>query len=133
MPAKSEKIAAMSKDKSAKRVAEVLKSISDMVASGEKVTFYSVQKATGAAKSFLYSNEQVRTAIEEARASSSGRGRSDESKDAVIKALRLQNERLQKELAAVKAQAGDSYKAKYERVLAENQELKQQLKIAYKY
>lgn len=133
MPAKSEKIAAMSKDKSVKREAEVLKAISDMVANGEKITFYSVQKSTGAAKSYLYSNERVRAAIEDARNGSSGRGRSDDSKDAVIKALRLQVERLQKELASTKSQKTDSYKAKYEKVLAENQELKQQLKTAYKY
>ncbi len=133
MPAKSEKIAAMSKDKSAKREAEVLKIISEMTSRGEKVTFYSVQKAAGASKSYLYGNKKIRSVIEQARDASSGRGRSDDSKDAVIKTLRLQVERLQKELASEKLKKSDSYQAKYEKLLHENQELKQQLKTAYKY
>ena len=133
MPAKSEKIAAMSKDKSAKREVEVLKIISEMVSSGDKITFYSVQKATNASKSYLYGNEKIRSAIEKARNESSGVGRSEDSKDAVIKALRMQVDRLQKELVSVKARRNDGYKEKYESLLAENAELKKQLRASYKY
>ena len=50
------KIAEMAKRKSIKRQKEVLDVIASMIKNGEKVTFYSVQKKTGASKSYLYNN-----------------------------------------------------------------------------
>lgn len=67
---KHNKIVAMAKEKAARREAEVLEVISEMVANGEKVTFYKVQKVTGAARSYLYGNENIRKLIEEAREAS---------------------------------------------------------------
>lgn len=45
----------------------------------------------------------------------------------------MQVDRLQKELASEKDQKNDSYKERYEKVLAENAELKKQLRASYKY
>lgn len=121
------------KAKSAKREAEVLAAINEMKEAGEKVTFYSVQKRTGASKSFLYKNETISKAIKESRSSVPGTARSEESKDAIIAALRLSIKHLQSKVRTLEAERGESYKSKYEKLLAENKELKEQLKSAYKY
>lgn len=133
MAKKTEKITAIAKEKATKRETEVLKAVADMVARGETITFYKVQKETGAAKSYLYSNGRIRAAIEDGRNCTSSYGRKDDSKDAIIKVLRLQIDRLQKEIVLLSGQLDDSYKTKYEKLLAENRQLKLQLKTAYKY
>ena len=121
------------KNKSAKRVAEVLAAIEEMQQSGEKITFYSVQKRTGASKSFLYGNETISKAIKENRTGAPGAARSEESKDAIIAALRLTIKQLQGRIRTLESEKGENYKVKYEKVLKENKELKEQLKHSYDY
>ena len=121
------------KAKSAKRVSEVLAAIEEMQQNGDKITFYSVQKRTGASKSFLYKNEAISKAIKENRVSSPGAARSEESKDTIIAALRLTVKQLQAKVRTLEAEREEGYKAKYEKVLAENKELKEQLKSSYEY
>ena len=47
------KIAELAKKKSVNRQKEVLDAIESMIKNGEKVTFYSVQKKTGASKPLI--------------------------------------------------------------------------------
>lgn len=133
MSSKSTKITNMAKDKAIKRETEVIAIIEQMVKNGEKITFYSVQKASNASKSYLYGNEKIKTIIEKYRNDSEGRGRKEESKDAIIKAQRLQIKRLESEIQNLKTMNSDSYKAKYEKLQLENKELKKQLQTANKY
>ncbi len=100
---------------------------------GEKITFYSVQKRTGASKSFLYKNDAISSAVKESRSCAPGAARSAGSKDAIIAALRLKVKQLQSKVRELETERGESYKCKYEKLLAENNALKEQLKNAYKY
>ena len=127
--AKTDKIKEHAKQKSSNRQAEVLAAIKDMVKAGEKVTFYSVQKKTGASKSYLYNNEAISNAIKGVRDGATPR--SDNSNAAIVAALRTENKKLQKELAELKKANDDSYKAKYEKAKAEVEKLKKQLEKAY--
>lgn len=133
MSSKSTKITNMAKDKAIKREAEVIAIIEQMVKNGEKITFYSVQKASNASKSYLYGNEKIKITIEKYRNDNEGNGRKEESKDAIIKAQRLQIKRLESEIQILKDMNSDSYKTKYEKLQLENKELKKQLQTACKY
>ncbi|EDT27864.1 transposase [Clostridium perfringens] len=127
------KIAELAKEKSIKRQKEVLDIISLMIKNGEKVTFYSVQKKTGASKSYLYNNLKIKSVIQQEREEKIVNSRTDKSKDAIIKALKMTIKNLEKEIKELKSVNEDSYKLKYEKVLIENKELKKQLKNAYDY
>lgn len=127
------KIAEMAKRKSIKRQKEVLDVIASMIKNGEKVTFYSVQKKTGASKSYLYNNEKIKEAIKQEREEKTANTRTNESKDAIIKVLKMTIKNLEKEIKELKGNNSDSYKLKYEKVVNENKQLKEQLKNAYNY
>lgn len=127
------KIAELAKKKSVNRQKEVLDAIESMIKNGEKVTFYSVQKKTGASKSYLYNNDKIKMAIQQEREEKIANTRTNESKDAIIKALKMTIKNLEKEIKELKNTNSDSYKLKYEKVLKENKELKEQLKNSYNY
>ena len=127
------KIAEMAKRKSIKRQKEVLDVIASMIKNGEKVTVYSVQKKTGASKSYLYNNEKIKEAIKQEREEKTANTRTNESKDAIIKVLKMTIKNLEKEIKELKGNNSDSYKLKYEKVVNENKQLKEQLKNAYNY
>ena len=127
------KIAEMAKRKSIKRQKEVLDVIASMIKNGEKVTFYSVQKKTGASKSYLYNNEKIKEAIKQEREEKTANTRTNESKDAIIKVLKMTIKNLEKEIKELKGNNSDSYKLKYEKVVNETKQLKEQLKNAYNY
>ena len=129
--AKSDAMVAKAKERGENRQKEVLQEIRQMKKRGDKITFYSVQKTTGAAKSYLYSNDVVRKAIEEAR--SNRVERSAVSKDALIKIQAEKIKSLEQEIKDLKKDNTESYKARYERLLEENETLKLQLRTAYDY
>lgn len=126
---KTDKIKEHAKKKASTRQAEVLDAIKEMNKSGEKVTFYSVQKKTGASKSYLYNNEVISSAIKGIRNGSTTR--TENSNIAIIAALRAENKKLKKELDELKKANDDSYKVKYEKAKREVEELKKQLEKAY--
>lgn len=130
---KTDGLAAAAKAKSERRVDEVLKTIADMKRRGDPITFSGVQKRSGAARSFLYNNEAIRKVIEDNRLGIPGSKRAEESKDAIIAALRLKVKQQEARIHALERERGDSYKAKYEKLCVENKALKQQLKMAYEY
>ena len=123
----------MAKEKSAKRQQEVIKAIKLMKKNGEKISFYSVQKRTGASKSYLYTNEEISKLIQEAREEEIVSPRSKESQETIIKALNMKIKKLEAEVKSLKTENNDSYKTKYEKLLEENKQLKEQLKNSYEY
>lgn len=133
MSDKTLKIRSMAKEKSAKRQQEVIKAIKLMKKNGEKISFYSVQKRTGASKSYLYTNEEISKLIQEAREEEIVSPRSKESQETIIKALNMKIKKLEAEVKSLKTENNDSYKTKYEKLLEENKQLKEQLKNSYEY
>lgn len=134
MNSKTEKIVDLAKQKAETRQKEILKEIDRMQKAGEKVTFYSVMKKTGAAKSYLYNNEAIRVKITQVREDQRVLSpRTEQSKDTVIKLQKAKITELEKEIRTLKGENTDSFKAKYERLLEENRSLKEQLKTAYEY
>ncbi len=103
-------IVSLAKQKSKDRQAEILDEIGQMRKAGENISFYSVAKRTGASKSYLYRNELIASTIDKYRRIHSD-NRTEDSKDVIIKALQNKVLKLQEE----------------------NKQLREQLKIAYKY
>ena len=118
------------KMKSRKRQTEVLSTIQEMKKHGEKVTFYSVSKKSGASKSYLYNNEIIAAEIRSIRQGSEYT-RSSQSEKAIISSLRYEIRKLNQQISMLQNANSDSYKQKYEKVLEENKELKKQLEKAY--
>ena len=127
---KTDKITEMAKAKSEKRQKEVLDAIKKMQKDGEPVTFYSVQKKTGASKSYLYNNEAIASAIKEARTMKT-EPMSSGSEKAVIMALRKKIKDLEKQLEKEREANAESYREKCIKLQNENEQLKEQLKKAY--
>ena len=133
MSDKTTKIRELAKEKSEKRKAEVIKIIKLMIKNGESVSFYSVNKKSGASKSYLYNNEEIYNLIKEARGKEVEKKKTTESKDSIINMLNLKIKKLESEIKSLKEGNSESYKLKYEKVLEENSKLKEQLKNSYNY
>ena len=78
----------------------------------------------------MYKNQAISQAITAARGNPSP-SRTAESDKAIIAALRMENKQLKAKIAKIQEQNGESYEEKYETLLKENRELKEQLKKAY--
>lgn len=120
--------AAMAKEKEE----YVLATIRAMVEAGESVSFYSVQKATGCAKSFLHNNQTIARTIRDTEKETS-KIPDETSATVLLKAAQAKIKALEKELNGYRAENSETYKAMYEKLLKENRELKKQLECAYKY
>ena len=108
--------------------------INRMKSEGKKITFYSVTKETGASKSYLYTNQEIYDTIVQARDGQKPKEpRSSQSKDAIIKMQKAKIAELERQISKFETENGETFKAKYKRVLAENEELKRQLQAAYNY
>lgn len=126
---KTEKIVELSVNKSAKRKREVMTAINNMKRRGDNITFYSVMKLTGASKSYLYGNIEIRALIEKER-NEVPKPRNNQSNKVIISAQLKKIEELTSMIRKLEAENNDSYKAKYESVKAENIELKKQIRAA---
>ena len=134
MANKTDKIVEMAHQKSSARKAEVIEAIKRMKREGKKITFYGVMKETGASKSYLYTNQEIYDTIVQARDGQKPKeSRSSQSKDTIIKMQKARIAALERENSNYKAENGETFKAKYLKVLAENEELKKQLQAAYEY
>ena len=120
-------ITELAKEKAKLRQREVLAMIEEMENSGESITFYSVAKRSGAAKSYLYNNKIISEKIRNCRKIRK-ENRTEESKDVIIKAQRKRIASLEKELAEAPA-----IREKCEKLMEENRKLKLQLETAYKF
>lgn len=126
----TEKVVEMAKQKSARREAEVLAAIQKMTLDGDAVTFYSVAKKTGAAKSYLYANETLRRAIEEARKSKPEKYTGSK---VVIDGLKRQVKSLESENARLRALDAAKLQAENAALKRRVGELELRLRSAYSY
>ena len=130
MAKNTDEVVRLAQQKSAKREAEVMSAIREMKAQGDTVNFYSVAKRTGASKSYLYTNEAIRAAIEEARTVEPAKYTSSKAiingLKKQLKALEAENERLRSLDAAKLEQEAADLRAKVK-------DLETQLRSAYSY
>lgn len=117
-----DKVVELAKQKSEQREEEVLKAISEMKLKNKSISFYSVQKNTGASRSYLYGNEKIRAKIENEREFKKATKKTDNSKDVIIKTLKMEIQELKRD---------SKYKKMYEDLLLENEELKEKLNAMY--
>ena len=110
----------------------VLATIRAMVEAGESISFYSVQKATGCAKSYLHNNQTIAETIRGTEKKTSMIP-DETSATVLLKAAQAKIKVLEKELNGYRTENSETYKAMYEKLLKENKELKRQLECAYKY
>lgn len=120
------------KEKAMERQNAILAIIDAMEENGQKITFYGVQKESGASKSYLYKNQIIAERIFSARQNNESK-RNEKSKDVIITSLQIQIKKLQSQIKEFERANSESYKQKYERLVQENKELKKQLSVAYEY
>lgn len=130
MDGKTKSIADMAKAKSSKREAEVLAAIRSMISNGDAITFYSVAKRTGASRNFLYTNQTIRSLIEDAR---SGHADKYVSSKIIIDGLKGENRRLKAENERLSKLDAAKLEAEVVALRRELGELKKQLRSAYSY
>lgn len=130
MADKTKGIREHAKIKSTKRQTEVLEIIRQMKKNGEKISFYSVAKVSGASKSYLYKNKAIAEEIGYCR-EKQATSRTDASNKVVISSLRMEIRKLKSKIVKLEESNSDSYREKYEKLLEENKELKRQLEHAY--
>ena len=124
---KTDRIVELATEKSRKRHREVISTINKMIKRGDKVSFYSVVKETGASKSYLYTNVELRSLIELAR-NQAVRLRSVKGNKVIIEAQQRKIEELTARIKELEDNYGEELMSKYEKVLQENKRLKLQLK-----
>lgn len=124
---KTDRIVELATEKSRKRHREVINTINKMIKRGDKVSFYSVVKETGASKSYLYTNVELRSLIELAR-NQAVKPRSVKGNKVIIEAQQRKIEELTARIKELEDNYGEGLMSKYEKVLQENKRLKLQLK-----
>ena len=108
---------------------KVINIINEMISNNENITYYSVSKKSGVSRNFLYKDEEISLLIEKYKTSKSiKKMQSQDAKDVIINAQKQKIKELEKY-----QKDNDNYKEKYEQLLKENKELKEQLKNSYSY
>lgn len=126
----TETVVRLAKEKSTKREREVIDAVKAMQADGDTVTFYSVAKRTGASKSYLYSNESIRKAIEDAR---SGEVSKYTSSKVIIDGLKRENRALLAENERLRSLDAAKLEAEVAELKQKVKDLEKQLRSAYSY
>lgn len=126
----TEAVVRLAKEKSTKREREVIEAVRAMQADGDAVTFYSVAKRTGASKSYLYSNDSIRQAIEDAR---KGETSKYTSSKVIIDGLKRENRALAAENERLKSLDAAKLEAEVGELRQKVRELEKQLRSAYSY
>ena len=100
-----------------------LEAIDAIIASGEPFTLQAVANKAGVTRQFIYDHEDILSIINSYRKKSSNKKHND-SKDVIINSQKHEIERLKKQLKAI--EINENYKQKYEKLLADYKELKEQ-------
>lgn len=100
-----------------------LEAIDAIIASGEPFTLQAVANKAGVTRQFIYDHEDILSIINSYRKKSSNKKHND-AKDVIINNQKHEIERLKKQLKAV--EINENYKDKYEKLLVEYKELKEQ-------
>ena len=122
---KTDAVVKLAHKRTADKVKHVKSVIQTLQEQGEKITFYSVQKAAGVSKSFIYNNADLRELITGIRDKQEQHALNEESAGTIIQALKAENKRLQDKLHAL--QLDGLYKEKYQDMVKENAILKQRV------
>ena len=108
---------------------KALTAIKALVRKGEKITIYAIWKQSGCSRSFLTKDPIVRAEIDKYRQAKPEK--TQESKAVTTTALHMEIAKLKRIIKKMNEENGDTWKEKYNKVKAENEELKQQLKSIY--
>ena len=100
-----------------------LEAIDAIIASGEPFTLQAVANKAGVTRQFIYDHEDILSIINSYRKKSNNKKHND-AKDVIINNQKHEIERLKKQLKAV--EINENYKDKYEKLLVEYKELKEQ-------
>lgn len=111
------------------KIQYVLNEIEKMYKKGEKMSIYAVQKKLGVSRSFLYNNQEIFNLISKYREEKNNSIKTKET----IKLKYLKNRIIELEniIKEQKNSLNDSEREKLNKLRKENDELKEQLKIAY--
>ena len=112
-----------SKEKSDVCVKKTLEAIDKILASGKRFTLQAVADEAGVTRQFIYDHEEILSIIDSHRKNSSKKKHND-SKDVIINNQKHEIERLKKQLKAI--EINENYKQKYENLLVDYKELKEQ-------
>ena len=128
----TEKIKKAAKLKSIQKREKVLKILDKMKNNNSEITFASVAKKAEVSRNYLYKNNELRILIESLRETAIIKKiQNKDSKDVIIDIQRNKIKELNKKIKELETYL--PLKEKYHKLLIDNNELKKQLKKAYKY
>jgi len=128
---KTDKVVKLAKEKAKLTKEKTIGTIEEMYRNGENITFYSVYKKADVSKSYVYSNPVIRGMIEKYRKNPIKKVQNKDSKDVIIETQKKEIKKLK--LKIKELEESENYKEKYQQALKEIDQLKEQLKVAYKY
>lgn len=131
MSKQTDKVIKLAKEKARVTRERTIKTIEEMHENGDDITFYSVYKRARVSKAYVYSNPIVREMIENHREKPVKKLQNKDSKDVIIDTQRKTIKVLEKRIKELESYM--DYKEKYDLALEEINQLKEQLKVAYKY
>lgn len=131
MSEKTKKIIELAIEKAELKRKAVLIAVDKMKKEKKEINFVAVSNEAGVSRNYLYKNEELRTLIESLRIDEIKKVQSKDAKDIIIDSQKKKIKELEKKLKLL----DEFYKLeeKLNQVTAENEELKKQLKSAYKY
>lgn len=106
-----------------------LRSIRNMVRKGIKITIYGVHKESGCSRSFLTSDPAIKEKINQYREQTPKK--TEESKAVTTTALYMEIAKLKRIIQHMEEENSNTWKEKYRKLQAENEELKLQLRSIY--
>lgn len=128
---KTRKIVELANEKAEIKRISVLSAIDIMKKEQREINFTSVSKEAAVSRNYLYKNDELRYLIESLRTDKIKKVQSKDAKDIIIDAQKKKITELEKKLKLLDGY--DKLFDKYTNLLNENEELKKQLKNAYKY
>ena len=127
----TEKIVLLAQEKVEIKRMAVVEAIDKLKSENKEITFTTVSKEAGVSRNYLYKSDEFRTIIESLRNTSIKKMQTKDTKDLIIETQKRKINELKKHLK--KYSSYDELEKKYVDALSEIEELKKQLKKAYKY
>lgn len=131
MKKNTEKIVLLAQEKVEIKRMAVVEAIDKLKSEKKDITFSTVSKEAGVSRNYLYKSDEFRPIIESLRNISIKKVQTKDAKDLIIETQKRKINELNKKLK--KYSSYDELERKYNDALGEIEELKKQLKKAYKY
>lgn len=128
---KEDKLVEHAKTKARVKYDSVVSAIQQMKENGEDINVSSVAQRAKCSRKYIYSQKELMDMITKERDQPSQR--TEESKDAIIKALQIRVKELEKENKKLREMDTENTKKLCEELKRENRELREQLKHSYKF